>query len=151
MIEWLILKAYISEVCQTIRKWFRKDTKVKNIFAHSADGELCYHCKKPMYTKQGIISTVASGKIHQSCYSGFLEGYVDELITKRKEREKGMPIKMTGCSFENNGKNTVNMTLPAGSEIKCNSCGKITTVEKGGTVDAKCSECQSTNVTITTP
>lgn len=88
MIEWFFLKTYISEAYQTIRKWFRKDTKVKNIFAHSANGELCRHCHQPMYTKQGIIKTPASGKIHRACYSGFLEGYVDEIIAKRKEKEK---------------------------------------------------------------
>ncbi len=62
-----------------------------------------------------------------------------------------MPIKLSGCNFTGNDTNSVNMTLPAGTKIKCDSCGKTTTVEKGGTTDVRCTECQSTNVTVTTP
>ena len=61
-----------------------------------------------------------------------------------------MAIKMTGCSFSGNETNAVNLTLTAGSEIKCDACGAITVINREAVCALTCKKCGSNNVTVST-
>lgn len=59
----------------------------KSIFSHEADGELCAHCGKPMYTRQGIVRTRHGGKMHSKCWSDYFDRRVQEIAEKYRSQE----------------------------------------------------------------
>lgn len=59
-----------------------------------------------------------------------------------------MAIKMDGVIFSGNGTNAVNLTLTEGSEIKCDTCGVITVIERDEVSNLICKKCGSNNVTV---
>ena len=82
----------LNRIKQIAKGLFAERTGEKNIFGHSANGEPCAVCQKPMRTEQGITLVRSGEKMHSKCWPTFMEMTVERLKKKysaRREADNG--------------------------------------------------------------